>query len=104
MGGTLLYLPSFLVCCQHIAEKLVQLGLLADAFDEAMILVRAVDTEDVDVSTIPLSVQAFVDRLHSLLGPNRTALTCPGHTQHVCQLLDDGKIVFFIKGTALRRL
>ena len=125
MGRALLYLPSFVACCQRVAEtradtsmgkqtkvflegltceKLIQLAVLADALDESMVLLRSVDEENVDVSGIPIAVQAYVDRLHSLLGPNRSALTCHGYTQHVCRLLDDGKVVYFIKGTAMRRL
>ena len=122
MGRILLYLPAFLATCAQIseqrlaagpraeaflnsltAERLLQAGLLADGMDEAMLLIRSVDVEEVDVSAIPLLVQSFVDRLHALFGPDRRALKCPGYTSHVVDLLKSGAVCYFLKHD-LRRL
>ena len=97
MGRTLLYLASFVACCQRVAEtradtsmgkqtkvfledltaeKLVHLGLLADAFDEALMLLTEQSThlefdmstlKNFHISTIPLSARiAFVNEIEFL--------------------------------------
>ena len=104
LGRMLLYLPSFIKACQRVsetrkgqavarsarlfldqlsAERLLQAALLSDGLDEALLLVRQVDCQDVDVADVPGQVQSFVDRLHCLFGPDRAALTAP-HLHQAC--------------------
>ena len=81
---------------QLSSERLLQVGLLSDAMDECMLLIRSVDCEEVDVAEVPQQIQGFVDRLHALFGSERRALSVPGYTKHVIDLLTDGKVAFFV--------
>lgn len=125
LGRMLLYLPSFIKACQRVsetrkgqavarsarlfldqlsAERLLQAALLSDGLDEALLLVRQVDCQDVDVADVPGQVQSFVDRLHCLFGPDRAALTAPTYTKHVVELLQQGKVAFVVDDGDVRRL
>lgn len=123
LGRTLLHLPAFLATCQRISEtradqaagrdatvflrdltseRVLQAGLLADGMDEAMLLIRCVDDESVDVTEIPGAIQSFVDRLHALFGPDRCALTHVSYTKHAVDLITSGMVSFILKGQVYR--
>ena len=60
------------------------------------------DREDVDLAALPLDVQAYVDRLHGLFGPERLALPTPGYTQYMVHLLQEGKVSYILSGEVCR--
>ena len=60
------------------------------------------DREDVDLAALPLDVQAYVDRLHGLFGPERLALTTPGYTHYMVHLLQEGKVSYILSGEVCR--
>ena len=115
LGRMLLYLPAFLMTCQKMAEKrkkdksgqlarryleeltqeqLVQLALLADAGDEGLLLVRAMDHENLDAAEISTHVTAFIDRITALF-QHRGALES-GYTQHILRLIQQRGVCIFL--------
>jgi hypothetical protein len=115
LGRMLLYLPAFLMTCQKMAEKrkkdkagqlarqyledltqeqLVQLALLADAGDEGLLLVRAMDHETLDAAEISTQVTAFIDRI-TVLFQHRAALQS-GYTQHILSLIEQKSVCIFL--------
>lgn len=115
LGRMLLYLPAFLMTCQKMAEKrkkdksgqlarqyledltqeqLIQLALLADAGDEGLLLVRAMDHENLDAAEISTHVTAFIDRITALF-QHRGALES-GYTQHILRLIQQQSLCIFL--------
>lgn len=111
----LLYLPAFLMTIQMISEKrknhkagqlarryledltqeqLVQLALLADAGDEGLLLVRAMDHDSLDAAEISTHVTAFIDRI-TVLFQHRAALQS-GYTQHILSLIQQKAVCIFL--------
>lgn len=73
-------------------EKLYQLGMLADCADEILMATRAVDTENVDTSTMHTAARNLLNRLDALFN-KRQCLEIPGYTQHVMQILKRTRII-----------
>ena len=111
LGRMLLYLPAFLMTCQKrkkdkagqlarqyledlTQEQLVQLALLADAGDEGLLLVRAMDHETLDAAEISTQVTAFIDRI-TVLFQHRAALQS-GYTQHILSLIEQKPVCIFL--------
>ena len=82
-------------------EELLQLALLADAADEALVLVRMVDVEDVDLSEIPTFVGQFIQRIAALF-KEEGALKL-GYTRHVLEMMEAGAVSMLIKKSGQAR-
>ena len=65
-------------------------------------ILRSVDSEEMDVASLPLEISALVDRLHGLFGPERLALTTPGYTKYMIDLLEQGDVSYIVKGQVHR--
>ena len=68
-------------------EKCIQLGMMADAADEALVLVRFLDDEDLDVATLMTEVQNFVDKIEALFGGEAMCLELDGYTKYMLSTL-----------------
>ena len=79
---------NFLRALTH--EKLVMISMLADAADEAITLIRFLDTESVDGSEIQLEVQLFLSRMHHLFNEGRVS-EVPGYCHHMLEQLKTPK-------------
>lgn len=122
LGRFLLYLPAFIRVVTKICElkpddasgrsaarflelvtgeELLQLALLADAADEALVLVRMVDVEDVDLSEIPTFVGQFIQRIAALF-KQEGALKL-GYTRHVLEMMEAGAVSMLIKKSGQAR-
>ena len=112
LARLLLYLPAFVAVTQRIAEtrrggsegkraadwledlgssKLITLGMLCDAMDEGLYLIRLVDCEDVDLAEIGHHVNNFAERVVWLFDKGHCK-DC-GYTQYVLDLLGNRKII-----------
>ncbi|CAJ1336854.1 unnamed protein product, partial [Effrenium voratum] len=69
------------------AEMMLQAGLLADATDEAQILIRFFDTGDPDSGKISASVATFLQRLHYLFD-EQNVWTSAGYTLATLRFLE----------------
>ena len=69
-------------------EQLAQPALLADAGDEGLLLVRAMDHESLDAADISTHVTAFIDRI-TALKQHRGALESR-YTQHILRIQQQG--------------
>ena len=115
LGRTLLYLPAWLATCSRVRENrhgkkegqqaqdylralnpeaLIQLSMLADAADEGLMLVRAMDRENVDMSEIASSTAAFMDRVGVLFQQGKV-VEC-GYTDYVLNLLRQGSLCILL--------
>ena len=115
LGRMLLYCPAFLATCQKIAENrkdnkegrcaiaylqsftaegLCQLAMLADAGDEGLMLVRAMDKENVDMAEIATVVHSFQSRIGVMFQHGKVAET--GYTYYVLELLRSGSLCIFL--------
>ena len=77
-------------------ERAVQLSLLADSGDEAMICTRFLDSEEVDYAQLPTECQRFLSRIISLFGPGSRCFTC-GYASFMLQTLAE-PFIYFING------
>jgi hypothetical protein len=75
-------------------EDLLQLAMCADASDEAMLLVRAFDSESMDIAETLGRTRDFLQRVEALFGAGR-CLTTMGYTQHCKELLDSGELLAY---------
>ena len=89
-------LPDSDVCFEN---NLVIIVIVIIQFNS---ILRIVDAESVDVASSPLDIQALVDRLHGLFGPDRLALTTPGYTKYMTDLLQQGNVSYIVKGQVHR--
>ena len=115
LGRMLLYSPAFLATCQKIAENrkgnkegrcalaylesltpegLCQLSMLGDAADEGLLLVRAMDKENVDMAEIATVVHSFQSRIGALFQQSKV-VEC-GYTHYVLELLRSGSLCIFL--------
>ena len=115
LGRMLLYCPAFLANCQRIVENrrdnkegrcslgylqsltpegLCQLAMLADAGDEGLLLVRAMDKENVDMAEIATVVQSFQSRIGVLFHQSKV-VEC-GYTHYILELLRSGSLCVFL--------
>ena len=76
------------------AEDLLQLAMCADAADEAMLLVRAFDSESMDIAETLARTRDFMDRVEGLFDHGH-CLTTPGYTQHCRDILESGELLAF---------
>ena len=74
-------------------EQLTQLALLADAGDERLLLVRAMD-RNLNAAEISTHVTAFIDRITALF-QQRGALES-GYTQHILRLIQQQGVRIFL--------
>lgn len=79
------------------AEMVLSLGLLADAADEAMAVVRAFDGSQVDPAQANKLVEEFLDRVVDLF-VNEKVLHAEGHTRVALQWLSTPH-VYLVDGT-----
>ncbi len=72
-------------------DDLVQLAMLADACDEALGVVRALDTETADIAALPRVMGTFLERVQFLF---QSQWCCnpasEGFTTHVLRLIESG--------------
>lgn len=68
-------------------EKYLQAAMMADATDEALLLVRICDTEVVDTADIPSEVSGFVARARFLFGPRGGCREVAGYTKYALAVL-----------------
>lgn len=115
LGRMLLYCPAFLATCQKIAEirkdnkegrcalaylqsltpeGLCQLGMLGDAGDEGLLLVRAMDKGNVDMAEISTVVHSFQSRIGVLFQQSKV-VEC-GYTHYILELLRSGSLCIFL--------
>jgi len=78
-------------------EVCLTLAMLADAGDEALLLTRLLDDEDVDVAVANSEVQAFACKIDALFGEQRKCLDTVGYTSMMLALLSN-PIVFTVRG------
>ncbi|CAE7282138.1 unnamed protein product [Symbiodinium sp. CCMP2592] len=123
LARLLLYLPSFIAVTQRVAQtrsgsnagmvaadwlsnitpsRLIMLGMLCDAMDEGLFLIRLVDKEDIDLAEIGHHVHNFAERVVWLF--IRGNCKACGFTQYVLELLKKGLIVFDPRKGEARRL
>ena len=62
-------------------EKCLMAAMMADASDQAMLLTRVLDDEDMDPAALNTEVGAFVTTIETLFGEQRKCLTLVGYTQ-----------------------
>jgi len=67
-------------------EACLTLAMLADAADEALLLTRILDNEDVDPATANFEVQMFVNKIEALFGDRMQCLKF-GYTAYMLNLL-----------------
>ena len=79
-------------------EKLLQLALMADAGDEAMVLTRGVDNESADAAIFPEEIKMFLTRIQ-LLFVRGQAFECHGYTRFCMQLLEKRNFSSVVDGT-----
>ena len=77
-------------------ENCLALAMLADAADEAMLLTRLLDNEDVDPAAANDEVQLFVNKVHGLFGDSRGCLRVTGYTSTMLRFLEQ-PIVFTVR-------
>ena len=80
-------------------ERVLQLGMLADAFDECMAVTRALDTSGFDVAEIPAVLDNFSFHLDVLFKNNGAKVT--GLTKKAIEVLARERVICF-KGERLR--
>ena len=68
-------------------EKCLMAAMMADAADQAMLLTRVLDNEDMDPAALNAEVNAFVTTIETLFGEQRKCLTLVGYTQAMLLLL-----------------
>ena len=112
LGRLLLYLPAFVATTTRIAEtredkvaiayleglsaeEILQLAMVADAADEALVLIRSVDQEDVDLSMVSTFVHSFMVRIATLFMEEKVMQV--GYTMHVMDLMTTGGLTMFLK-------
>ncbi|CAK9097012.1 Uncharacterized protein SCF082_LOCUS45530 [Durusdinium trenchii] len=112
LGRLLLYLPAFVATTTRIAEtredkvaiayleglsaeEILQLAMVADAADEALVLIRSVDQEDVDLSMVSTFVHSFMVRIATLFMEEKVMQV--GYTMHVMDLTTTGGLTMFLK-------
>ncbi|CAE7766372.1 unnamed protein product [Symbiodinium sp. CCMP2592] len=120
IGRLLMYLPAFVNVVQRITEtrggkeagkasqwlsrltsqRILLLAMLADAGDEGLLLIRAVDREDVDLSELSNHVRAFHDRVVWLFSQGHI-VQC-GYTKHAMDMLKGESLTFFAQGAGFR--
>ncbi len=81
-------------------EKLVQLALMADAGDEAMILTRGVDTESADPAIFPQDIERFLARAKALFVAGAVFQT-QGYTKYIIDLLEHRNFSLAVNGVAV---
>ena len=74
------------------SEDLLQLALLADATDEGLLLVRQMDTEQLDLATLLSTVEAFTERVDYLFNQGGCMTVENSFTQHCMSLLGSGQL------------
>ena len=62
-------------------EKCLMAAMMADASDQAMLLTRVLDNEDMDPAALNAEVNEFVTTIETLFGEQRKCLTLVGYTQ-----------------------
>jgi hypothetical protein len=67
-------------------EKLVQLGMLADASDEMLVLTRSLDSEEVDTAGLHEVLESFLANMDGLLNRGK-CLEVTSYTKHVLDAL-----------------
>ena len=77
-------------------QMLLQLGMVADAGDEALVHTRYCDTEDIDHAAMPLANTRFLQRISLLFGQDKRCLES-GCTLHVLKALEK-PVILFVKG------
>lgn len=82
------------------SEHVLQLSMLADCTDEALVLLRLVDDEQCDSAELGNYVQGFADRIQALI-LNKLILDT-GYTKFTLDMLSEGKVAFFASGDARR--
>lgn len=82
------------------SEHVLQLSMLADCTDEALVLLRLVDDEQCDSAELGNYVQSFADRIQALI-LNKLILDT-GYTKFTLDMLSEGKVAFFASGDARR--
>ena len=86
---------------QLSTEEVLQVAMVADASDEGLMLIRAVDSDVVDWPSIASTVDNFVIRIKTLFGEDAGVMRS-GYTAHVINLLKDGRLHVFCQGTTLQ--
>lgn len=76
-------------------EKLLQIAMMADAGDEAMMLTRGVDTEQADAAIFPAEIEGFLDRVTQLFCKGKVFVT-EGYTKFMLDLLRKNSFAFTV--------
>ncbi|CAK9017189.1 unnamed protein product [Durusdinium trenchii] len=76
-------------------RELVLIAMLADIGDEAISLLRVVDTEDADLTDFPKAIEAYVRHLNCLI--NEGAILQQGFTAYVLEILEQ-PFGFLVRG------
>ena len=69
------------------SELLLTIGLLADAGDEAMVLIRFFDQSTVDSAQAGGEISSFLARIYALFTESETVWTTLGHTDVIMKWL-----------------
>ena len=75
-------------------EEILQVALIADASDEGLLLVRQVDSDELDTTMLGTYVSNFIQRIDTLFNQGKV-LTTSGYTNHILQLLRNDEMVVF---------
>ena len=76
---------------EHLSpERVLLLAMLADAADEALVVTRVFDTEDIDISTQHSTLEIFLERIWALFGDHPQCFELPGFTSATCNMLAEG--------------
>ena len=78
-------------------ENCLALAMLADAADEAILLTRILDNEDLDAAVVNAEVQSFYNKIYALFGPEQKCLEVEGYTTYMLKLLSQ-PLVFTVGG------
>ena len=90
---------AFLRLLMGDGEVYLQLAMIADAADEALLVTRLFDTEDCDSATTLDDLGNFKKRIHVLFGESTGCFHMQGYTHFACDYLASGPHPIKIRGS-----
>jgi len=81
-------------------EKLLQIAMMADAGDEAMMLTRGADSEKADAAIFPAEIEGFLDRVRQLFHHGKV-FTTEGYTKFMLELLRKKSFAFTVNNQSI---
>ena len=79
-------------------EAFLQMAMIADAADEALLVTRLFDDELADAATTDHDLDEFQRRAHALFGEEAGCFTLRGFTQHAVEFLQAGPYMLKKRG------